>query len=188
MKRRKDHQDLQQTVIVNVNLTRGLVTLLTLAMLTVAFLGYLVWGHEEVAASSPQAPLAASIGAREYYLTASTYSSTSATTACDSGYHMASLWEILNPSGLEYNTTLGTTRADSGSGPPSFLGWARTGYSSNNDGSAGQANCSAWSTTAGNGTAVRLPQIWDTDLEDMHVWQVQLTACTSVARVWCIED
>ena len=165
-----------------------LAVLLVLAVLTVAFLGYLAWGYEEVAASSMQAPLAAVIGAREYYLTTSTYGASSATTACESGYHMASLWEILDPTILRYNTTLGYTRADSGSGPPSYLGWARTGYSSNHDGSVGQANCTGWSDTVGNGTAVRLPQIWDTDTEDMHVWQVQLTSCTSVARVWCVAD
>jgi hypothetical protein len=165
----------------------NLAVLLMLALLTAAFLGYLAWGHEEIAASSPQIPMAAS-AMREYYLTRGTYGGANASTACASGYHMASLWEILDPSNLKYNTTLGQTLSDSGSGPPTYGGWVRTGYSSDNGATAGQANCSNWSTTAGYGTYIWLPNTWDAGWEDMHVWAVNTTTCSNVARVWCVVD
>jgi hypothetical protein len=98
MKRQKEERESQeQTLVVNINLTRGLVALLTLALLTAAVLGYLAWGHERVTASSPQAPMAESTGMRKYYLTIAAYHGNEPTGAgvCASGYHFASLWEIL---------------------------------------------------------------------------------------------
>ena len=160
----------------------------TLALLTTACLSYLAWGQHEVAASGPQAPLAMSIGVREYYLTTGFYNGGNASTACVSGYHMASLWEILNPSHLEYNTTLGFTLADSGAGPTHYPGWVRTGFTSENSNTVGRANCDAWSTTAGYGTRADLPDTWDAGWEDMHVWNVETDLCTTGYRVWCVED
>jgi hypothetical protein len=67
-------------------------------------------------------------GLRKYYLTQTTHTGGQSLSACAEGYHMASLWEILDPSNLSYDTSLGFTLADSGSGPPaSSLGWIRTG-------------------------------------------------------------
>ena len=121
----------------------GLVALLTLVLLVAALLAYLAWGQRETAASNLRAPLAASTGMRQYYLTEDPVSdATQALTACHSGYHMASLGEIVDPSNLKYNTTLGDTRDDSSQGPPAFLGGlVRTGYNSDNSTTAGQGNC-----------------------------------------------
>ena len=58
--------------------------------------------------------------ARKFYLTQTGFTGSQALTACANGYHMASLWEILDPSNLRYNTTLGFTTQDSGFGPPSI--------------------------------------------------------------------
>jgi hypothetical protein len=190
MKRQKEQRELQdQTLVVNINLTHGLVALLTLALLTAAFLGYLAWGHEEVTASSPRAPLAASTGMRKYYLTTDAYTGDQPTGAgvCASGYHMASLWEILDPSNLEYNADLGRARDDSGAGPPTYDGWVRTGYSSNNGTTAGQANCNSWSTTDGYGTRARMTSDW-TGTKHMHVWFVGTTGCSTSRYVWCVEN
>jgi len=61
-----------------------------------------------------------------------TFDGAHALTACVLGFHMASLWEIFNVSVLEYDTSLGATMDDSGSGPPAdVLGWIRTGFNSN---------------------------------------------------------
>jgi hypothetical protein len=179
----------EQTIVVNINLTRCMMALLALALLTMAFLGYLAWGHEEVAASSPQAPVAAATGMRQYYLTKAAYNGNEPTGAgvCASGYHFASLWEILDPSNLEYNTDLGRARDDSGSGPPTYDGWVRTGYSSNNGTTAGQANCNSWSTTAGYGTRARMTSDW-TGTKHLHVWFVGTMGCSSTRYVWCVED
>jgi hypothetical protein len=190
MERQKEQRELQeQTLVVNINLTRGLVALLTLALLTAAFLGYLAWGHKEVAASSSQAPVAAATGMRQYYLTKAAYTGGQPTGAgvCASGYHFASLWEILDPSNLEYNADLGWTRDDSGAGPPTYDGWVRTGYSSDNGTTAGQANCNSWSTTTGYGTRARMTSDW-TGTKHMHVWFVGTTGCGSTRYVWCVED
>ena len=45
-------------------------------------------------------------GSREFYLTQLRHLAGEATTAC-AGFHMASMWEILDPSNLRYNTNLG---------------------------------------------------------------------------------
>ena len=58
---------------------------------------------------------------RSFYLTQTEHTGSQALTACAEDYHMASLWEILDPSNLRYNTELGYTRADSGSGPQSHM-------------------------------------------------------------------
>jgi hypothetical protein len=165
-----------------------LAVLLALALMTAAFLCYLAWGYEEVAASSPQAPRSASDGLREYYLTKGTYGGANASTACADGYHMASLWEIMDPSNLFYNTSLGFTWGDSGHGPSYYAGWVRTGYDNDNSGPTGQSNCNGWSTTTGGGTTANLPSTWDAGWQEMHVWNVVGLACNNVARVWCVED
>jgi hypothetical protein len=70
------------------------------------------------------------LGPRKFYLTQTLDNGSQALSACAAGYHMASLWEIFDPSNLKYDTTLGVTQADSGSGPPSkettASGWIRT--------------------------------------------------------------
>ena len=55
---------------------------------------------------------------KAYYLTQTTHNGGQARSACAAGYHMASLWEILDTSNLRYNTELGFTQEDSGFGPP----------------------------------------------------------------------
>jgi hypothetical protein len=99
-----------------------------------------------------------SCNVRSYYLTQNLFTGANALTACEPGFHMASLWEIFDTSNLQYDTTRGYTRADSGNGPPQNdddLGWVRTG---NIAGSGftrpGLANCSAWTSPDGFGSAV----------------------------------
>src|SRR5262245_60366073 len=62
----------------------------------------------------------------KFYLTKDGFQGNAVLTACDAGFHMASLWEIHDPSNLQYDTR-GFTLADAGSGPPAVLGWIRTG-------------------------------------------------------------
>ena len=187
----------------------GLVGLLALALLVVALLGYLAWGQKEAVASGPQAPLdhardrplAASAGLRGYYLTQSTYNGAQAdgtdgngAGVCAEGYHFASLWEILDPSNLKYDTDLGMVRDDSGQGPPTFPyfgGWVRTGYFGSTDASAGMGNCNAWSSSDSGdyGTTAYLPNDW-TAGQDIHVWEVDTATCdiAVLLRVWCVAD
>ena len=108
--------------------------------------------------SNGQAPPASTAPARHYYLTKKTYNGNQALTACASGYHFASFAEILVPTLLTYNTTLGRSNADDGAGPPSrAFGWVRTGYSSSSNGGTDDVptNCNVWTSgaTADYGTA-----------------------------------
>ena len=175
-----------------------LAVLLTTALLTVAFLSYLVLRPGEAAASSPQAspdPLApctfqaASSGLRQYYVTTAYHLGGDAKNACAAGYHMASLWEILDPSNLEYNTTLGDANDDSGQGPPTYSGWVRTGYNSSSANIAGQGNCNTWTSSSPSdyGTLAYLPNDW-TAGQDIHVWKVSVYSCDTPLPVWCMED
>ena len=175
----------------------GVMALLAVAVLVTAFLGYLVLRPKGAAADaqvlkmqtvqSSYAPL------RQYYLTSSyAYNGSQATSACAAGYHMASLWEILDPSNLRYNTALGDSRADSGMGPPTIsFGWVRTGHNNDSGTAPGQANCNTWSSASGahNGTTVRLATDWsDATQQDMFVWDAGVRACSDTAPVWCVAD
>jgi hypothetical protein len=187
----------EKTIVIDINLTRGLVALLALALLMAALVGYLTWGQREAAASGSQAPLATSAGLRGYYLTQSQYNGAQAdgtdgngAGVCAEGYHFASLWEILDPSNLKYNTDLGMVEDDSGQGPPTmYQGWVRTGYNSDSSSTTGEGNCNAWtSSDSGHyGTRARLPPTW-TAGQDIHVWQVDISTCAIGRRVWCVED
>jgi hypothetical protein len=187
----------EKTIVIDINLTRGLMALLALALLMAALVGYLTWGQREAAASGPQAPLAASSGMRQYYLTTTPYNGAEAdgtdgngAGVCASGYHFASLWEILDPSSLKYNTDLGYTKDDSGQGPPTYLrSWIRTGFGSSTAGTAGLGNCNAWTSSDSDhrGTDAYLTQIWE-GAEDIHVWNAGLSSCLNELPVWCVED
>lgn len=127
----------------------------------------------------------------KYYLTLNTFTGSQALTACADGYHMAAIWEILDVSNLKYNTTLGFTRDDSGSGPPTnSLGWIRTGFDSSGGGTPGVENCNVWtndSSTAG-GTIVRLTPNWTAEVSGINPWLVNVRTCDVATHVWCVED
>jgi hypothetical protein len=193
MQRQKEQQELgEQTLVININLTRGLVALLTLALLTGVLLVYLGLVHEPAAASDLQATYESPSGLRKFYLTDADYDGDNADGAsvCTEGYHFASLWESLDVSNLEYDQDLSTTNDDSGYGPPSSIGgWIRTGYSANNDGNPGKANCTNWGTTLRDGTTAKLVPNWVvSSIQDIHVWDVENYPCSSDQYVWCVED
>jgi hypothetical protein len=98
-----------------------------------------------------------SVPRRRFYLTLGTFNGAQADEpgTCAPGFHFASLWEILDPSQLKYDTALGLTNSDSGSGPPDSRGWIRSGGSG--------PNCSNWtSSTFGTaGGVVGLPSQFD---------------------------
>jgi hypothetical protein len=183
-------------LVINVNLTRWLAVLLAAGMALAAFIGYLAWGQGKVTASAPQASLASSTGMRQYYLTEATYEGDQPTGTdgngagvCAAGYHFASMWELLDPSNLRYNTVLGHTKDDSGQGPPSDVpGWVRTGNVSSVTATAGTSNCGNW--TIGifeSGSQAKLDLSWDTP-GHFPGWVVDTEECGQPRRVWCVED
>lgn len=189
-----------QTLVININLSRGLVLLLILVLAAAAFLGYLALGREHASASGLDAALAASSGMRQYYLTQTFHNGDEAdgtdgngAGVCQPGYHFASVWEILDTSGLKYNTTLGATREDSGQGPPSgvpLAGWVRTGNYSSGDPNPGEGNCYNWSSSSGSdsGTIAALPPTWDAGLQELLGWNGSTEPCDSMIQVWCVEE
>ena len=133
---------------------------------------------------------AASDAMRRFYLAPAAANATQAVGACESGYHFASLWEILDTSSLVYNTALGIVPpgADMGSGPPAGLdGWVRTGYVSSSENTPGQGNCNSWQLDVGFGTTARLVSNW-TAAGDIYVWDAETASCGNDGFVWCVED
>ena len=140
--------------------------------------------------------------ARKFYLTKNDFAGNQVLKACAVGYHMASLWEIYDVSTLQYDTTLGQTNDDAGSGPPSTYsqaltaGWIRTGSRSTpSSATNGQANCSAWTSNSpsDSGTIVGLNSVWDGPGNRFPApWLVvpmqNPIRCSAPRKVWCVQD
>ena len=126
-----------------------------------------------------------------YYLTPNVHDGAHALTACTNGYHMASIWEILDPSNLVYDTSLGFVQADSGQGPPTYQwahGWIRTGYYTDYvTATAGLANCNSWTSDSPNhyGTFVDIHSDWSV-ARDVGVWNAFSGQCSVTRPVWCV--
>jgi hypothetical protein len=136
----------------------------------------------------------ASNGPRKFYLTKTQHNGNQALSACAAGYHMASLWEIHDPTNLRYDTGLGRTAGDSGFGPTSSaIGWIRTGADPSFPDSSvppGSANCSAWTSahSAENGTAVYLSNQWQGSVSVVDPWVPIAFTCDTNVGVWCVQD
>lgn len=112
--------------------------------------------------------------------------------SCAEGFHMASLWEIYDVSGLRYDDTRGYNFPNSDGGPPAGEpGWIRTGWVPSSIATPGEANCIGWGTGFGSsGTTVALGTDWDASGPDpkLGVWRVGVASCDAPQRVWCVED
>ena len=165
----------------------SLLTVISLLVVAVIFAAFSPSAGEGQGRPSPLEP-------RKFYLTRTIHDGNEALTACAAGYHMASLWEIFDPTQLRYDTSLGFVLADSGSGPPSGYGYVRTGleavFVSNTFGTP--PNCRAWTSDNGalhEGTAVSLTSVWLNQAGSaLSPWQASVTVCSDPARVWCVAD
>ena len=197
----EENQDCEeQVLVINISLTQRRVVLLMIGMLVAAFIGYLVLDHGWVSASTRQTSVTSSSGMRRYYLTKSMYEGNQPTGTdgngagvCIAGYHFASMWELLDPSNLKYNTSVGYIRNDSGQGPPSnVMGWVRTGNASSSSDTVGTGNCDNWTSfnSVGSfGPQAKFDSNWDTP-GTFPAWVVghNLSGCGSPTRVWCVQD
>jgi hypothetical protein len=172
-------------LVVDIHLTRGLLLVLALVLVAVV-VGYLAWEPARVAASGVEAAPAGSSTMRQYYLTEAGYDGANATSACAAGYHMASIWEIVEPSALKYNTDLGQTLDDSGQGPPVSLGWMRTGNWMSYGALPGDGNCDTWTLNDAGAMGTVAWLSWGTQV--VHVWNASTEECDSTLAVWCVED
>ena len=131
-------------------------------------------------------------GPRKFYLTQTTHNGANALSACASGYHMASMSEIVDPSNLRYDTDLGRTNDDSGFGPPNMhLGWIRTGNPPNSlFFPVGSVNCNAWTSAfvGDGGTAVSLLLEWNGAGTPTSPWHAVSINCSNTPNVWCVQD
>ena len=119
---------------------------------------------------------------RRFYLAKVIASGANADTLCGAGFHFASIFELVDVGALRYDTTLGQTTADSGAGPPTSAGWARSGAGS------GPTNCNTWTdaTAAVTGTLTQLSR--DPASQELGPWSVASGACSTLAPSWCVED
>ena len=144
-------------------------------------------------------------GLRRFYLSRDAVQGNRATTACAHGFHMASRFEIFDPSVLDYDMNLGVTTDDAGSGPPTrsreysspdAVGWIRTGGPSKfrDPGTApdaAPANCATWSTNGRDtfGAAAYLLDGFGADGGTAApLWGATSEPCERPLHVWCVED
>ena len=136
---------------------------------------------------------------REFYLTQHTFDGSHVLTACATGFHMASVWEIHEPSNLKYATGRGVKFADSGAGPPAGgVGWIRTGYLSGGSTSGrpiGETNCNAWTSnnSADVGAVDGLaPGYWESGSPTSPIapWTALSATCdrATIFGVWCVQN
>jgi hypothetical protein len=145
------------------------------------------------AIASLQAQIAGIEGPRAFYLTTTEHNGAQALTACAAGFHMASLWEIWDPSNLRYDTTRGFTMADAGSGPPGALGWVRTGRDAGTNFINVQNNCNAYTSSdpSHDGAQVELVSKFDSmSIFTISPWVLGGGGfnCSFALKVWCVED
>lgn len=129
---------------------------------------------------------------RKFYLTPDLFDGAQAPAACAVGFHMASQYEILDPTSLRYDTTRGLTQGDSGSGPPSDQsGWIRTGNRAQTFPDVTDGNCNGYtSNSAGHyGTQVELSEHWETEAPtQITPFSSGFASCQAASFVWCVQD
>jgi hypothetical protein len=179
----------ERIIVIDIKLSRGLVVGLASVLVVAVLLGFLTLTGGNASASETATAQAASTGMRQFYLSSTPFDGNEVLGACAAGYHMASFWEIADPSNLKYNTDLGSKLSDSGQGPPATQGWVRTGYISGTD-VTGRANCALWTSDSSgdSGSHAFFHSEWDGAHAELSVWSVGTTICSSERRVWCVED
>lgn len=124
---------------------------------------------------------------RRYYATTTLYQGDQAANPgnCESGFHFASFAELIEASSLQYETALGRTANDSGSGPPGINGWVRSGTVN-----LSARNCSGWtsSDSGDDGTFLGYSPSEISVLSRESPWTRGLSGCAFGFPIWCVED
>jgi hypothetical protein len=144
--------------------------------------------------------LVAAVSARRYYITQMMVLPTAAPSQCATGFHFASIWELINESNLRYayDHPDAYVVTDSGYGPPAiYPGWIRTGQYAEDSDLLGFANCEGWTSDAGltYGTLAGPNANWaDPTWGGAYTqipgtpWIATTIECLVGNPVWCIED
>jgi hypothetical protein len=143
-------------------------------------------------------PPASTAPARHYYLTKSTFTGAQALNKCASGYHFASFVELMDLSVLTYNSNLGRTAPDAGSGPPSSTlgaGWVRSGYSANTSGGTNftPTNCNLWTSSSSSDSGTVVVPVPFTTQSASGAMEFLALACdgsqaSAGVGVWCVQN
>lgn len=124
---------------------------------------------------------------KRFYVTRDQFVGSEALNACQEGFHMASIFELLGSSQWRYDTVLGQNRSDAGVSVPSVSGWVRTG-----EGGFENLNCDTWTSNQVNDFGQRAkPTIiedWNDPAREMSPWPTISTRCNVLTQVWCVED
>ena len=99
---------------------------------------------------------------------------------------MASYPELQNLASYVYDSVLGTTKEDSGSGAPANVaGWIRTGEG----GGFGPDNCSDWTLgdALSSGPIMRINPM-ASQSQGFAFYEYVDFSCVSDFPVWCVED
>ena len=140
---------------------------------------------------------------RKYYLTSSHHDGAQARTACAPGFTMASLFEFITLSGLEYlhDVQRAFYTSYQGSGPPSGVaGWVRTGWVEEKEGTEGHRgpkasypDCNQWTVSwpGAYGLMIKFDDVWGNPWRDdftVAPWVTEsIGECNSQYPVWCVE-
>jgi len=140
-------------------------------------------------------------GARRFYLSQTAAANGGAASAsCSAGFHIASIWEIHDPSALFYDVAHGATSLGSGQGVPAQasgslandnVGWALTGIDDTTTlPNAGLINCHAYTTgsASARGTILRINGDLSAASPQVPPWTANTAGCNEPWKVWCVED
>jgi hypothetical protein len=127
---------------------------------------------------------------KSYYLSTTLHDGSEAPFACAAGYHMANIYEILDPTNIPYNQDLGVIQDDSGDGPPAVLkGWMRTGRNAVGSGTPWEANCLAYQSDD-QGLLGTTSILAEENIGGSRngAWSGSTAACDETLPVWCVSD
>ena len=128
--------------------------------------------------------LNASAHDRSFYLTKTTHQGDTVLTACATGYHFASIYELFYYGNLVYNTELGHSNNDSGFGAPSGkAGWMRSGL----EFGGSETQCGIWTASVDGYQGTRGYLSIDTS-SPYDPWSVAWSSCSTAFPVWCVSD
>src|ERR1700730_5640524 len=131
---------------------------------------------------------------RAFYLTKGRFNGGKALTACATGYHMASIWEVKETALLRYDNTLGRNDGDSiHGGPPSItatdstgLGWIRAG--------SNLRNCKQWTSSSASDFGTQGALFINPNNNSEPNWAVgdggicDVVSSNTHLGVWCVQD
>ena len=131
---------------------------------------------------------------RAFYLTKGRFNGGKALTACATGYHMASIWEIKETALLRYDNTLGRNDGDSvHGGPPSStasdstgIGWIRAG--------SNLRNCKQWTSSSASEFGTQGTLYINSNNNSEPTWAVgdggicDVVSSNTHLGVWCVQD